>query len=31
MKHYPGVVTAIVKSLKDPDGQGRVELQFLAV
>ena len=28
MKHYPGVVTAIVKSLKDPDRQGRVELQF---
>ena len=28
MKHYPGVVTAIVKSLNDPDGQGRIELQF---
>jgi uncharacterized protein involved in type VI secretion and phage assembly len=28
MKHYPGVVTAIVKNLKDPNGQGRVELQF---
>ena len=28
MKQYPGVVTAIVKSLKDPEGQGRIELQF---
>jgi uncharacterized protein involved in type VI secretion and phage assembly len=28
MKHYPGVVTAIVKNLNDPDGQGRIELQF---
>jgi uncharacterized protein involved in type VI secretion and phage assembly len=28
MKHYPGVVTAIVKNLKDPNGQGRIELQF---
>ncbi|HEX6439473.1 MAG TPA: phage baseplate assembly protein V [Candidatus Binatia bacterium] len=28
MKHYPGVVTAIVKNLTDPNGQGRIELQF---
>ena len=28
MKQYPGVVTAIVKNLEDPDGQGRIELQF---
>jgi uncharacterized protein involved in type VI secretion and phage assembly len=28
MKRYPGVVTGIVKSLSDPDGQGRIELQF---
>lgn len=28
MKRYPGVVTGIVKSLDDPDGQGRIELQF---
>lgn len=28
MNHYPGVVTAIVKNLNDPDGQGRIELQF---
>jgi uncharacterized protein involved in type VI secretion and phage assembly len=28
MKQYPGVVTAIVKSLNDPDGQGRIEVQF---
>lgn len=28
MKQYPGVVTAIVKNLKDPNGQGRIELQF---
>jgi uncharacterized protein involved in type VI secretion and phage assembly len=28
MKRYPGVVTGIVKSLEDPDGQGRIELQF---
>lgn len=28
MKRYPGVVTAIVKSLDDPEGQGRIELQF---
>jgi uncharacterized protein involved in type VI secretion and phage assembly len=28
MKQYPGVVTAIVKSLNDPEGQGRIELQF---
>lgn len=28
MKHYPGVVTAIVKNLNDPDGLGRIEVQF---
>jgi uncharacterized protein involved in type VI secretion and phage assembly len=28
MKHYPGVVTAIVKSLDDPERLGRIELQF---
>jgi uncharacterized protein involved in type VI secretion and phage assembly len=28
MKRYPGVVTGIVKSLDDPDGHGRIELQF---
>jgi uncharacterized protein involved in type VI secretion and phage assembly len=28
MKCYPGVVTGIVKDLNDPDGQGRIELQF---
>jgi uncharacterized protein involved in type VI secretion and phage assembly len=28
MKRYPGVVTGIVKNLSDPDGQGRIELQF---
>jgi uncharacterized protein involved in type VI secretion and phage assembly len=28
MKRYPGVVTGIVKNLNDPDGQGRIELQF---
>ena len=28
MKQYAGVVTGIVKSLQDPDGQGRIELQF---
>jgi uncharacterized protein involved in type VI secretion and phage assembly len=28
MNHCPGVVTAIVKSLNDPDGLGRIELQF---
>ena|SRR5262245_32057600 len=28
MKRYPGVVTGIVKSLDDPEGQGRIELQF---
>jgi uncharacterized protein involved in type VI secretion and phage assembly len=28
MKRYPGVVTGIVKDLNDPDGQGRIELQF---
>lgn len=28
MKQYPGVVIAIVKNLKDPDGQGRIEVQF---
>jgi uncharacterized protein involved in type VI secretion and phage assembly len=28
MIRYPGVVTGIVKSLDDPDGQGRIELQF---
>jgi uncharacterized protein involved in type VI secretion and phage assembly len=28
VKQYPGVVTAIVKNLQDPNGQGRIELQF---
>src|SRR5262245_30938175 len=28
MKRYPGVVTGIVKSLDDPEGQGRIELLF---
>jgi uncharacterized protein involved in type VI secretion and phage assembly len=28
MKRYPGVVTGVVKNLIDPDGQGRIELQF---
>ena len=28
MKRYPGVVTGIVKSLNDPEGQGRIQLQF---
>jgi uncharacterized protein involved in type VI secretion and phage assembly len=28
MKRYPGVVTGVVKNLSDPDGQGRIELQF---
>jgi uncharacterized protein involved in type VI secretion and phage assembly len=28
MKQYPGVVIAIVKSLNDPDAQGRIEVQF---
>lgn len=28
MKQYPGVVIAIVKNLNDPDGQGRIEVQF---
>ncbi|MGH7844135.1 MAG: phage baseplate assembly protein V [Candidatus Binatia bacterium] len=28
MKHVPGVVTAIVKNLADPEGQGRIEVQF---
>jgi uncharacterized protein involved in type VI secretion and phage assembly len=28
MKRYAGVVTGIVKNLNDPDGQGRIELQF---
>jgi uncharacterized protein involved in type VI secretion and phage assembly len=28
MKRYHGVVTGIVKDLNDPDGQGRIELQF---
>ena len=28
MKRYPGVVTALVKNLDDPDGLGRIELQF---
>jgi len=28
MKRYPGVVTGLVKNLNDPDGQGRIELQF---
>jgi uncharacterized protein involved in type VI secretion and phage assembly len=28
MKQYPGVVTAIVKSLEDPDGEGKIKLDF---
>ena len=28
MKQYPGVVIAIVKNLHDPEGQGRIEVQF---
>src|SRR4051812_41670159 len=28
MKRYPGVVTGIVKSLNDPEGQGRIQLHF---
>jgi len=28
MKQYPGVVTAIVKDVHDPEGQGRIRLQF---
>ncbi len=28
MNRIPGVVTGIVKSLDDPDGQGRIELEF---
>jgi uncharacterized protein involved in type VI secretion and phage assembly len=28
MKRYPGVATGIVKSLDDPEGQGRIQLQF---
>ena len=28
MKRYPGVVTGIVKNLNDPNGHGRIELQF---
>jgi uncharacterized protein involved in type VI secretion and phage assembly len=28
MKRYPGVVTGIVKCLNDPEGQGRIKLQF---
>jgi uncharacterized protein involved in type VI secretion and phage assembly len=28
MKRYPGVVTGIVKSLDDPEGQGRINLMF---
>lgn len=28
MRHYPGVVIGIVKSLEDPDGEGRIELEF---
>jgi uncharacterized protein involved in type VI secretion and phage assembly len=28
VKHYPGVVVGIVKSLDDPDGQGRVQVEF---
>jgi uncharacterized protein involved in type VI secretion and phage assembly len=28
MKRYPGVVIGIVKSLDDPDGQGRMQVQF---
>lgn len=28
MQRYPGVVTGVVKSLEDPEGQGRVRLEF---
>jgi uncharacterized protein involved in type VI secretion and phage assembly len=28
MSRIPGVVSAIVKNLNDPDGQGRIELEF---
>jgi uncharacterized protein involved in type VI secretion and phage assembly len=28
MKRYPGVVIATVKSLDDPEGQGRIQLRF---
>src|SRR3984893_11809017 len=28
MKRYPGVVTGIVKNLNDPNGHGRIELQY---
>jgi uncharacterized protein involved in type VI secretion and phage assembly len=28
MNRIPGVVTGVVKSLDDPDGQGRIELEF---
>jgi uncharacterized protein involved in type VI secretion and phage assembly len=28
MKRYPGVVTAIVTNVNDPEGQGRIELRF---
>jgi uncharacterized protein involved in type VI secretion and phage assembly len=28
MKQHPGVVIALVKNLNDPDGQGRIEVQF---
>lgn len=28
MKRIPGVITGVVKSLDDPSGQGRIELQF---
>ena len=28
MKSYPGVVSGIVKNLNDPDGLGRIELEF---
>src|SRR6185437_2035436 len=28
MSRIPGVVSAIVKNLSDPDGQGRIELEF---
>ena len=28
MKRYPGVATGIVKNLSDPEGLGRIELEF---
>jgi uncharacterized protein involved in type VI secretion and phage assembly len=28
MKRYAGVVTAVVKSLKDPDGEGKILVEF---